>query len=271
MGAKKKRITRNNYTVNCNVNIRPQGAQFTISQLSREEEWGWRGVSVAETKRSADKKRDSYRRVCLSLCLSVIFKRLCMLLQRGSPLQSILPVSRSTGVLCPLSGLLVIILLLIIPYPSAPFCIPPPSFLSLLSLFHTHTHARVRALALFHCEEGKQHQWLSHSNSPCNRVQTAPCPSPSPLPPSFSAFHPCRRKTTGKKPQRCSSAGEDPLSHFAGSRALTKEKVKEAEKKWQWIFVLHNQSNWAGRSTERNKSQKKLGNEDATCSTSVIT
>lgn len=114
--------------------------------------------SCEETEHSAYNQRESHWTVCLSICLSVIFKNLCMLLRAALPSRAFClslgllfpPFSiclPSMRVFCPPCELLVIILLLISFHTSAPYCIPPPacslsvaSFLSLsfsLSLAHS--------------------------------------------------------------------------------------------------------------------------------------
>lgn len=91
----------------------------------------------------------------------------------------------------------------------------PLSFYCLVSLFFT------LSLSLSPCEEGKQHQRLSHSNSTCNRVQAAPSASP----PSSLTLAPCQRKDTEKRKK---STGVKPCRW----RSVAQQIRRRERKKW---------------------------------------
>lgn len=77
------------------------------------------------------------------------------------------------------------------------------------------------SLSLSPCEEGKQHQRLSHSNSTCNRVQAAPSASP----PSSLTLAPCQRKDTEKRKK---STGVKPCRW----RSVAQQIRRRERKKW---------------------------------------
>ncbi|CAB1449120.1 unnamed protein product [Pleuronectes platessa] len=73
----------------------------------------------------------------------------------------------------------------------------------------TELHSVARLFAHVKTCEGKRHHQPSHSNSTCNRVQTAPTTAPPPL---LADSHPSRRKATAKKrrvKRSCSGSVDD--------------------------------------------------------------
>lgn len=104
------------------------------------------------------------------------------------------------------------------PWPPPP---PSPSLFLSPSLLLLPCFPIFHSLSLSPCEEGKQHQRLSHSNSTCNRVQAAPSASP----PSSLTLAPCQRKDTEKRKK---STGVKPCRW----RSVTQQIRRRERKKW---------------------------------------
>lgn len=215
-------------------------AEWKIGEARQAGEGGNGGFSsCGYSKHSVHSKRVTYWTGCLFLCLSVSFKQLCAMLNRNPALLRLLLVSSFflvwspfflTSLHLPSCHLLSPPLLLVVISslsPGSEYCTPWPPPPPSPSLFLSPSLLLLPCFPIFHslslspCEEGKQHQRLSHSNSTCNRVQAAPSASP----PSSLTLAPCQRKDTEKRKK---STGVKPCRW----RSVAQQLRRRERKKW---------------------------------------